>query len=238
MKKAQEEAIAFIKTCIPEVAVPIQEYSFLELAQPTIEEAFISCIQKGATKIIAVPVLLLTAGHAKEDIPNELARIQALYPDVELEYGEPLGVHPYMIDLLAERLEETGESLAEDSMVLLVGRGSSDPDVKRDLAAIAEQLKVKKRLKRVDFCFMAAAAPNLEEGLQKARASGCRKVFVIPYILFTGILMKKLARTIAELETNNGQRMFLCNYLGYHPNVKRVLQQRITEASIKAATVK
>ena len=130
---AREQAVAFIEKCMSQSITPIQEYCFLELAAPTIEDAFKSCINKGARTIVVVPVLLLTAAHAKKDIPNELARLGSIFPEVTIKYGDPISVHPKMIEALVERISEIGETTTENSMVLLVGRGSSDPDVKQGL---------------------------------------------------------------------------------------------------------
>ena len=230
VKSAQEEAIAFIKKCMLRNPTSIQEYGFLELAVPTVEEAFSRCIERGATNIVVIPVLLLTAAHAKEDIPNELARLCTLHPSIKLAYANPIGVHPLMIDLVIERLHESKESLTENSAVLLVGRGSSDPEVKRDVTLLAQQVKLRLGVPRVEACYLVGASPSLEEGLQKARDSGYDKLFVIPYLLFNGILMKKIKRTIVSEEKSDEKKIVLCRYLGYHPLISAVLRERVEEA--------
>lgn len=231
IKKACDEAVSFVKKCMEQNPVPIQEYCFLELSDPTIEAAYERCIERGATKITVLPVLLLTAVHAKEDIPNELNRVRNRFPEVEMVYGRPIGVHHHMIDILMERLQETGEELNSESMVLLIGRGSSDPDVKRDLSQIAQLLKEKAGLSRVDICYLTAAEPDLEQGLRAAKQSPYRKLFIIPYLLFTGILMNTIQKTIKNDDANGHKEFILCNYLGYHPLIGDVLQERFTELS-------
>ena len=81
-------------------------------------------------------------------------------------------------------------------MVLLVGRGSSDPDVKRDLTRIGKCLKQRCIIKHVEVCFLTAAEPSFQEGLEGSNESGAEQVFVIPYLFFTGILMKKIEKYI------------------------------------------
>lgn len=222
---AREQAVSFIKEFMKHRAAPIQEYCFLELADPTIKEAFTSCMNKGATRIAVVPVLLLSAAHAKKDIPNELAKLSALFPEIEISYGEPIGVHPKMVQPLLERIEETGETVTTNSMVLLIGRGSSDPDVKRDLNKIAAMFEEKTNI-YVETCFLTAAEPSLDQGLEAAGKSRFDKVFVIPYLLFTGILMKHIQKVIAN-HPNSG-KFHLCNYLGYHPCIDSILQERLS----------
>ncbi|PLT32942.1 sirohydrochlorin chelatase [Bacillus sp. V5-8f] len=231
VKKACEEAISFVKACMKDNPAPIQEYCFLELAEPTIEEAYKRCVERGATRIIVVPILLLTAVHAKEDIPNELKRIGTAFPDVHMVYGRPIGVHPYMIDILVERISETGKKVDEDSVVLIIGRGSSDPDVKRDLSEIAGLLKQKTGVSKVETCFLTAAEPSFEEALETVKESSFKKVFIIPYLLFTGILMNSIQQTIKKSFPDGEKEYVLCNYLGYHPLIGEILQERVEELS-------
>lgn len=223
---AREQAASFIRKCMDHHLAPIQEYCFLELAEPTIEQAFVNCINKGASQIIVMPVLLLSASHAKADIPNELARLSAIYPDTKVLYSEPIGVDANIVTPIMERIKETGELISPKSMALLVGRGSSDPDVKRDLTRIAGLLTELTEIKHVETCFLHAASPSLEEGLKSAGESGYEKVFIVPYLLFTGLLMKRLKKDISMHPYS--RKFYLCGYLGYHPSIKDILIEKIT----------
>ena len=231
IREASEQAVSFIHQIMKKVDVPIQEIGFLELSDPTIAQSFERCIKKGATTIVAIPVLLLTAVHAKIDIPKELAVLQVQFPDVEVKLGKPIGVHEKMIDLLLERIADTKISIEDHSMVLLVGRGSSDPDVKRDLTDIGKMLAKRTAINRVEVCFLTAAEPNLEQGLEVAKQTGARQVFVIPYLFFTGILMKKIEKAINK-SRNEGEfdsEIILCRYLGYHPIIEEIFNEQIID---------
>ncbi len=230
LKQAQEQATAFVQALMSEKLAPIQEYCFLELAQPTIEEAFRACVEKGATKIIAIPLLLLTAAHAKEDIPNELIAIKKKYPNIHVAYGQPIGVHRSISTILHERIIETKHSFSSDSMVLLIGRGSSDPEVKQDLSQIAQLLKQHLQIDRVDISFLVAAKPSLKEALHIVQDTHYKKVFVIPYLLFTGVLMNKIDKIIREHNEQTDQDIILCKYLGYHPILTKIIKDRVIEA--------
>ncbi|WP_408006449.1 sirohydrochlorin chelatase [Pseudalkalibacillus sp. A8] len=227
VEEARNQAARFMQQSMEHQSVPIQEISFLELAHPTIEEGFQRCLERGATRIAVVPVLLLTAGHAKTDIPLELERLQMRWPDVQITYGRPFGVHMGIIDILVERIYEQQQPV-NDAMVLLVGRGSSDPDVKRDLRKIADLLHEKYPFKRVETSFLAAAEPSFEKGLELAEQFGHKQVFVVPYLLFTGILMKSMEKTIRKMIPAD-QEFILCKYLGYHPNLQKVVSERTLE---------
>lgn len=72
VKAGVEQAKIFLKSVQQEIEIPIQEICFLELATPTIADGIASCINRGATAIAIVPILLLAAQHAKHDIPSEI----------------------------------------------------------------------------------------------------------------------------------------------------------------------
>lgn len=224
VKEGVEQAISFLTSVQLEIDIPIQEICFLELAVPTIAEGIDSCIKRGATAIAIMPILLLAAQHAKQDIPSEIEKAKKQYPYVEFTYGEPLGVHELLIDTLHTRILET-KLPTHNANVLLIGRGSSDPVVKSDLAKIAARLREKYAYTAVDTCFLYGIGPTFEEWLQQKK-NKTDQVFIVPYLLFTGILRKSITKRLQEYE---GRTITLCESLGYDENVRKVLVERITE---------
>src|SRR5438270_7812715 len=106
---------------------------FIELAEPDLDHAIDDLVEGGATSVAAVPLVLLGAGHLKDDGPAALARARARHPHVDLRYGRHLGIHPGVLTVAEERAraalgDEPGDAVA----VVLVGRGSSDPDANAD----------------------------------------------------------------------------------------------------------
>src|SRR5690625_7298954 len=89
--------------------VPIQGICFLELAAPNISEGSAACVARGASKVAVVPILLLTAHHAKRDIPLEIEAGKIRYPHVVFTYGETFGVHTKIVDSLFDRLLRSEE---------------------------------------------------------------------------------------------------------------------------------
>lgn len=230
VKEASDQAITFIKECMKESSYPIQEYSFLELSEPSIEEGFKACVAKGATTIYAVPVLLLTAAHAKVDIPEVLDELVKEFPAIQLHYGRPIGVHEKMAEIVAHKVKQSQSYKAKDALVLLVGRGSSDPDVKRDLREIGDMVESSLNGIKVEDCYLTAASPSFEDALLAANQSSYENIIVIPYLLFTGILMNMMKKTINSL-SNAEKKYELCSYLGYHPFISSILKDRIKEAA-------
>ncbi|KMY28378.1 sirohydrochlorin ferrochelatase [Lysinibacillus xylanilyticus] len=221
VKAGVEQAVNFLKSVQQEIEIPIQEISFLELATPTIAEGIASCINQGATAIAIVPILLLAAQHAKHDIPSEIDKAKKQYPQVRFTYGEPLGVHELLIDTLQTRILEAG-CPTKDASVLVIGRGSSDPAVKRDLDKIATRLRDKYDYEAVDTCFLYGMGPTFEEWLQQENKDS--QVFIVPYLLFTGVLRQNITKRLQDYENKN---VILCESLGYDDNVRKVLVERI-----------
>lgn len=224
IEKARKEAIAFIKRCGGKVAADIQEISFLELASPSIQEGFDSCVKKGATHISVVPLLLLTALHAKKDIPDEIQKCRDIYPDIKVNYGRPIGVHDKMADSVIKKIKDTAP-IDASTVAVLIGRGSSDPDVMRDLGALAELVLKRTQLEDVRTCYLTAASPSFSETLESVKNTDENVIF-IPYLLFTGLLMKGIEKEI--LRTNN-EHILLGNYLGYDPLVEEAFLDRVNE---------
>ncbi|KAB7706188.1 sirohydrochlorin chelatase [Bacillus aerolatus] len=228
VKKGRDEALAFIEQTKPFIDVPIQESCFLELADPTIEQGLARCVKQGATEIIVFPFLLLAASHAKKDIPLELEKAKFKFPSVKFHYAKPLGVHEAMVDILVERMNETGHPILPGSSVLIVGRGSSDPQTIADFAAIRDLFRSKTKLTDVNISYLAAAAPIFKEELQRLHHKQPTQLWVLPYLLFTGILSKTLEKEIQSLQSP--ESIILTGCLGYHPAIRQIIDDRIKEA--------
>jgi sirohydrochlorin cobaltochelatase len=85
---------------------------------------------------ISLPLFLLPTGHQKNDVPSAVHMARLRYPEVNFHYAAPLGVDAQLLDVLDERSEErmleaeqhTSAHNREETAVLFVGRGSTDPD--------------------------------------------------------------------------------------------------------------
>ncbi|MED1741758.1 sirohydrochlorin chelatase [Bacillus swezeyi] len=228
LKKAQKEAAAFLEGCKGNMSEPIQEVSFLELAAPDIETGFKTCAEKGATHIAAVPLLLLTAAHAKKDIPEELADVSSRYPSIRVTYGKPIGVDQEVVKAVLTRIEETGTPY-ENARVVLIGRGSSDPDVKRDVNEICVRLKELAPVETVIPCFMTACKPYYRDVFAELEEARGKTTFIVPYLLFTGMLMNEIEREVEKLKETNPD-VVLTEYLGFHPHIQQAFLNRVEEA--------
>lgn len=229
VKEARDEAVAFISRCQKHIDADLHEICFLELVSPSIEEGFLSCVNQGATHIAVVPLLLLTAVHAKRDIPLEIEMVSKRHPTVQVTYGKSIGVHEKMAESVMERVIEQDMKVSDSSIVVLIGRGSSDPDVVQDLTSVAELVKVQSGLKDVRTCYLAAATPSIDDTLAELTQLKEKRIFLVPYLLFTGLLMKKIEAKVINARKQN-ENITLCRYLGYDSKVGEVYTERVIAA--------
>src|SRR5438270_10194052 len=114
---------------------------FIELAEPDLDTAIDRLVAGGATRVVAVPLVLLGAGHLKNDGPSALARGRHRHPHVDFRYARDLGIHPSPLEVAEERIAQTvGDGDLAEWAVVIVSRGSSDPDANADLYKVARLL--------------------------------------------------------------------------------------------------
>jgi len=167
---------------------------FIELSRPPLADAVAGLVGAGHHRFAAVPLMLAAAGHAKGDIPAALAREQVRHPGTTYAYGRPLGPHPTLLRLLGERLdEEVPREEQAGTTVVLVGRGSTDPDANAEVAKVARLLYETRRLQSVETAYVSLAAPGVPAALERCRLLGAERVVVLPYFLFSGVLPDRIA---------------------------------------------
>jgi len=213
----------------------IVECGFLEFAGPVIEEGIASCVRRGAKTITLLPGMLMAAGHAKNDIPSEIHDARRLYPDVAFHYGRHLHLHAKVLQLCQLRLEEAEGNAPPrnrgDTLLLVVGRGSSDPDANADVQKLTRLLWEGMGYGWGASCYIGVTTPLLPEALQRCQRLGFGRIVVFPFFLFTGVLEKRI-RTIAQSFAceNHGTEILCAGYLNVHPLLFDAFRDRAQEA--------
>lgn len=229
-----DEVRAFVQSVVETLNQPIAETCFLEFERPNIADGMEICIKKGATRVVVIPIILFAAGHAKIHIPAAIDEAKLKYPLVQFIYGRPIGIHDKVLDILTSRTGDAGiEKSAEldDTAILVVGRGSSDPDANSDLFKISRLLWEKMKVKWVETAFIGVTSPLIEEGMDKCIKLGARHVVVVPYFLFTGILINRMELILEEFRLKHPDHQFsMAEYFGFHPDLKLILRDRVNEA--------
>jgi sirohydrochlorin cobaltochelatase len=213
---------------------------FLELTGPTIQEGIDQCVEQGYTEFSVLPVLLFAARHNKFDVTNELDRARAKYPQLKFHYGRHFGIAPGIIELWRSRLAELDKPennplqiSRADTVLLFVGRGSSDPDANGDVYKLARILWEGSGYSTVETCFIGITHPRLEEGFRRARLYQPKRIIVLPYFLFTGALVKKIFNITAQQQEQYPEISMTClPEMGLHPQLFSVLREREIETQL------
>jgi sirohydrochlorin ferrochelatase len=83
--------------------------SFLELAEPDIAEGGRRCVEAGAGRVVLVPYFLSAGLHVRRDLSDARQRLQDEHPGVAFVLAEPLGQHPLLVEVVAQRAREALE---------------------------------------------------------------------------------------------------------------------------------
>jgi sirohydrochlorin cobaltochelatase len=209
------------------------EGGFIELSAPTVHEAWTALSARGHSTRAAVPMVLVAAGHAKGDIPAALQREVVRDPATGYVFGRPLGPHPLLQEVLEARIAEVVAEVtgAADTAVLLVGRGSTDPDANAEVCKVARLLQEGRPYAFVEPAFVSLTGPDVAGGLARCRALGARRVVVAPYFLFDGVLPRRVgdqARAFAAQHPDVDVRV--ARHIGDCPELAELVLQRYREA--------
>lgn len=213
----------------------IVECGFLEFARPTIQEGMDRCVARGAEVITVLPGVLTAAGHAKNDIPSEVHEACQRYPHVAFHHGRHLHLHPKIIELCTMQIEAAEHTAPpgerQDTLLLVVGRGSSDPDANGDVQKLARVLWEGLGFGWGAACYIGITTPLLPEALLRCHRMGFARILVLPFFLFTGVLEKRIRRLTMEFAAQHPETVCLCaHYLDVHPLLVEVFEERSEEA--------
>jgi sirohydrochlorin cobaltochelatase len=208
------------------------EGGFIELSRPPISECVDRLAERGARNVAAVPLMLLTAGHAKDDIPATLVREKMGHPEMSFSYGRALGIRPELLELMDERISAVVHEVErEETAVLVVGRGSSDPDANSDLSKIARLFYEGRPYPVVESAYVSMTPPDVANGLDRCLKLGAKRVVVFSYFLFTGVLEDRIrGQGRAFAEANPGVEVLYAGYFGPDPSLADLVVERYTEA--------
>ncbi len=211
------------------------EYGYLEFAKPVIRDGLDRLRAVGCDEILAVPGMLFAAGHAKNDIPSVLNRYQAEHPSLTIRYGRELGIDLKMVRAAGERVGEAlagagGDVGLHDSLLMVVGRGASDPDANSNVAKVMRLLWEGLGFGWGETAYSGVTFPLVEPALEHATRLGFKRIVVFPYFLFTGILVERIYDATDRVAARHPEIEFVkAPYLNDHPLVVQTFEARLEE---------
>lgn len=218
---------------LPETRVQGAVLEFPGPAVPSIKEGLARCIETGARRLIVLPLFLFEAGHVREDIPAELARAAA-GRTVSVNLLAPILPDTALLEVISARaregLQASGGQGPEDSAVLLVGAGTSDPSANAELFRAARLVWERREFPLVEVAFVSLTRPDVSEGVERCAALGAQCIAVVPYFLNSGVLIRRIADAIANARGRVSAELGLARHFGTHPALISSLVTRAREA--------
>ncbi len=211
-------------------------YGFLEFATPIIRDGLDRLRNQGATRILAVPGMLFAAGHVKNDVPSVL-NSYAAQNNLEVLYGRDLGDDVRMVRAAGERVREAiARADAEqaiplhDTLLLTVGRGTSDPDANANISRVSRLVAEGIGVGWGATAYSGVTFPLVQPALERLVRLGFRRIIVFPYFLFTGVLVRRIYEATDNVARQFPEIQFVrADYLNDHPLVLDTFVSRIHE---------
>ncbi|MER5767210.1 CbiX/SirB N-terminal domain-containing protein [Streptomyces sp. NPDC001985] len=203
------------------------ETAFLEFDTPSVPEALerLAAAGGGRADVVALPLLLTRAFHAKSDLPGVLGEASARLPGLRVRQARVLGPSPLLLAAVERRLREAGVRRSDrgSTGLVLAAAGSTDPEAIAAIAAMARELR------RTGWCsvrpaFASASLPRTEDAVRSLRQDGCARVAVAPYVIAPGRLPDRIAEGARGADV-------LAGVLGPSPELARLLLERYDAAA-------
>jgi sirohydrochlorin cobaltochelatase len=213
----------------------VVDHGFLEFAKPILRDRLDALRDRGARDILAIPGMLFAAGHAKNDIPSVLNNYAAEHPDTTIRYGRELAIEPKLLRAARDRIEAAeatapGDVERAETCLVVIGRGTSDPDANGNITKIARFLWEGMGFGWAEVGYSGVTFPQTEEAFERATRLGFRRIVVFPYFLFTGVLVKRIYRHADEAAARHPEVQFVkAPYLNDHPMVVAAFVDRVRE---------
>ncbi|MBB5076251.1 sirohydrochlorin chelatase [Nonomuraea endophytica] len=190
---------------------------YLERATPRLSDSVASLVARGHHRLVALP---LSLSRVSDDFPAAMALEQERHPTLMYDYGRPLGPDPRVLAVLAERLKDAAADIVEpvserprlrvvdsaavldeipriepgETAVVLVGEGSTDPVANAEVHRVSRLFWETHAydFMTVETAFVSVTPPGVPGGLERCRRLGAKRVIVVPYLLFAGVMLEKV----------------------------------------------
>jgi len=213
------------------------EYGYLEFATPVIKDGLDRLREQGVNHVLAVPGMLFAAGHAKNDIPSVLNTYSAQH-GITIHYGRELAIDLKMLEAAADRVTaaldradaDNGHVDRHDTCLVVIGRGSSDPDANSNVSKVARMMVEALGLGWCETGFSGVTFPLVEPCLENVTKLGFKRIVVFPYFLFSGILIDRIYGFTDEVAARHpGIEFVKAGYLNDHDQVIATFADRVRE---------
>lgn len=170
--------------------------AYLDHHVPSPAHAAQAWLAAGVRATTVIPLLVAPAFHVQVDSPAAVRSMRAAAPELEVDPGEPVGLHPLLVRAAAELLEASGLPIAASTGVILAAAGSRDLRavcametlLRTEAAGLASQVGAR----AVRMAYLDGGRP-----LGRIRAlmrclDGATSFVVVPMVIAGGILRDRI----------------------------------------------
>lgn len=198
--------------------------AFLERSTPSLAGALADVAASGESAVV-VPALLASAYHARVDTPAVIATSGA-----DVVQADVLGEDPALIALLGRRLAESGVSVDDSELgVVVVAVGSSSDVANARTGTVTRTLRSRTAWVGAETAFATGPHPTVAEAVDRLRARGARRLVVAPWFLAPGVITDRVAKAAEALGVP------MAEPLGSHNLVAAALLDRFDESLAMSA---
>jgi sirohydrochlorin cobaltochelatase len=188
---------------------------------PPLDEAFAALRER--QPVAAQPLILFEGLHGQHDLPAAAAAARERL-GVEVRLGGAFGREPELAALMSARLRELRPGA--DDVLLFVGRGSSRELALRQTEEVARSVAGRAGVRHL-VCYTGISRPSLAEGLEEALSLGPRRVLALPYLLHTGVLVRRVSEVMRPVAEARGVEVAVLPHIGNAPEVVELVAGRL-----------
>ncbi len=183
------------------------ETAFLDLAEPSFDEAVDRLVAEGHQEIVVVPLLLSEAYHARVDVPAAIEAAVKRHDGIQVHATRVLGMESAFFHVLDKRLREalSKNRVRELDALVLAGAGSSDPIANAAISRAARAWGAHHKLPTI-AAFASSVPPAAGEAVRQHRADGRRHIAVGMLFLAPGVLPDRVAELAHRGRRRCGRR--------------------------------
>jgi sirohydrochlorin cobaltochelatase len=160
--------------------------------------------------------------------------IESYYPDLKITMGRHLGVNTHLLELskkiITEKEAELSKIDRKETCLVVIGRGTTDPDANSDVQKMASMLGEGMGFGFTTVAYSGTAYPNVPQGLEFVEKLGFKRTILIPFFFFTGILLERVYKQIDDFNESSNNEYIYTKAFGSDELVLQAFDERFEEA--------
>ena len=211
---------------------PIAEAGFLNFSRPTIAEAVAKCVRAGATSVTVQPYFLIDGVYVQQDLPGDLSKVAAQFPDLSLRVARCFGFHEKLAAIALERVRAVDpQTNGSGAALLVMAHGTPLEAANEPVRQLTAWLHEATGYAFAATAYLDCNAPTIAGAINTLAAQGARKIVALPYFLHRGRhLRQDLPALLAAARSRHPHLTLLeASHLDYDLRLADVIADRLGE---------